>query len=520
MISYSVARTYSSFKVRLLVIVLGILFGLSFEAFARKQIIIEKNSAELVPLAQGVNEIFVAEKKIADVQPNGTKGLYIYGKGLGTTVVIVSNKKGEPVLDLEVQVVHNLGSLKRAIQSTYPNERITVQSTPQGVVLEGDVSSPKISKDIANLAQRHLAGKETVLNNMKITMPTQVYLSVKVAEVNRTVLNQLGINWDIQRRIGSTTFGLLGTRLPIWDVAGNGFQPSNATPALNSYGFRRVNTTGTNEVNAILDALNTEGLSSVLAEPNLVAQSGEPANVLVGGEFPVPIPQNDNITIQYKPFGISLDFLPTVLGPDLINLHVRPEVSEIDRTNVLSIPTIGGVINIPSIKTRRAETTLEMGTGQSMVIAGLFSRSMRNTINEIPGVGDIPFLGALFRSSRFQNDESELIIIVTPYLVKPTSRANLKLPNDNLKFANQLEMIFFNRLNSYGHNDNVQNFAAASTQNLAAEVNETTLGGQSLESNLAYTDTNAAQEVNKDTGAGFSSLEDQRLVGDAGFYTE
>ena len=224
--------------------------------------------------------------------------------------------------------------------------------------------------------------------------------------------------------------------------------PSTTNPA-GSIGIRFADSATT--VAALIDALDQEGLASILAEPNLVAVSGETASFLSGGEFPFPVPQNQNITIEFKQFGISLAFTPTVLSNNLINLRVRPEVSQLDRTNSLTFvvnTTSGATITVPALKTRRAETSIELGSGQSIAIAGLIQSDMANTLGSLPGLGDLPVIGALFRSTAFLKNQSELVITVTPYLIKPADNPHvLKLPTDSLKFASNLEMLFMQRLN-------------------------------------------------------------------------
>ncbi|MGI4851962.1 MAG: type II and III secretion system protein family protein [Janthinobacterium lividum] len=201
----------------------------------------------------------------------------------------------------------------------------------------------------------------------------------------------------------------------------------------------------------MIDALNQENLASILAEPNLIALSGETASFLSGGEFPYPVPQDQNITIEFKQYGVNLSFTPTVSSNNLIHLKVRPEVSEIDTSNSVNVTlntATQSYLPVPAIKTRRAETSVQLGSGQSLAIAGLIQNNMDSVLNELPGLADIPIFGALFRSSSFKNKKSELVIIVTPYIIEPVSDpTKLKLPTDSLKFASNLEMFFYQRLN-------------------------------------------------------------------------
>ena len=197
-------------------------------------------------------------------------------------------------------------------------------------------------------------------------------------------------------------------------------------------------------MSALLDALQSEGLVSILAEPNLTTISGEPANFLAGGEFPVPVSQSlQEVTVEWKRFGVSIDFTPVVLSPNRISIKVRPEVSELSDTGAVTINSI----KIPGLAVRRAETTVELASGQSFAIAGLFQNNVSNEIKRFPGIGDVPILGALFRSSSFQRHESELVIVVTPYIVKPAASASaLHLPNENVVFASDMEQLLLGRL--------------------------------------------------------------------------
>lgn len=521
MISYSKARTQKNLKYKILLLSLGMIVGLVFETMARTQLTLEQHTAEIVKLEAGVSEIFVADPEIADIQLNSPTVAYIYAKGkVGRTSVIAADKQGRTILQMDVEVIHNLGNLKRAIKAVHPKENVKILSAPEGLILEGTVANPKASKDIANIAQRYLTDKQAVINNLRISEPTQVYLKVKVAEVSRTVLNQLDINWAARADIGSFTFGLLTGREPFTAGAFNRFINS---PNPNSIGFR--GTSGSSvDITALLDALNSEGLGSVLAEPNLVCLSGDTASVLVGGEFPYPVPQEQSITIEFKQFGISLAFTPTILSGELINLRVRPEVSELDRQNQLEFPLFTGTATIPAIKTRRAETSVELGSGDSLAIAGLFSNVMSNTLREVPGLGDIPILGALFRSARFQRNETELVIIVTPYIVQPVSSKKLQAPTDNLKYASFLETILLNRLNTFeapycppcdSANPAMTNVAAT---NAGADV-EGVIFEKPLSAIVDAGSMPSDAPIETERNAVLRQ-EEVELVGETGFYTE
>lgn len=419
-------------------------------------ITLEQNMAEMIDFGQDISQVFVANPEIVDVQVNGPHSAYIFARKSGATTVFASDKEGRTIYRMNIRVIHNLKQLRKNIQGSFPKENIHLESTPNGIMVTGMVSNASVSKDIESLVNGYLTKEEKMTNALTIASPTQILLKVKIAEVNRETLNQFGINWAAVGNLDNFTYGILTGRAPIGGVDVNDAaafpfirsgNPGNGTARVNSYGFRfrdsNVN------LNSLIDALDSETLATVLAEPNLMAVSGETASFLVGGEFPYPVPQQQNITIDFKEYGIRLSFTPTVRGSDKINLKVRPEVSELDRQNSVNIPIIGaGAVSVPGLKTRRAETSVELGNGQSLAIAGLISMGMRNNYNDIPGLADLPILGALFRSTNFQSGKSELVIIVTPVLVEPTSDPKaLSLPTDNLRLASNLEMLLYRRLN-------------------------------------------------------------------------
>lgn len=418
---------------------------------------IEQNMAEFLEFGEQVDQIFVANPEIADVQVDGNFGAYIFARKPGSTSIIVNNKKGKVLLRLSLRVTHNLEQLRQAIKAAFPNEGIKCESTQNGIVLSGPVSNATMIKDAENLASGYIAKREMLINRLSVSTPTQIMLKVKIAEVNRTVLDQFGINWTALTNPEHFLFGIVTGREPLQAAAfpdRNRGRPefSRAEQAAAggktpwSYGARYK--TGKTDLSMVLDALNSEGLATVLAEPNLVAMSGETASFLVGGEFPIPVPQAGSatgaVTIEFKEYGVWLSFRPTVLGPNRISLLVRPEVSDLDFSTKISIQGT----DVPGLITRRAETTVELGNGQAFAIAGLLGSITSNQIDSLPGLDRIPILSALFRSTKFQKKQTELVIIVEPHLVDPTSDpSSLKLPTDDLRRASNLEMLFYGRLN-------------------------------------------------------------------------
>ena len=411
---------------------------------------IEQNMGKVVPLAESVGEVFVANPDIADIQLNGTSAAYVFGKKPGNTTIFATDHDGKVVLKLQLRITHNLQQLNQTAKESFPDENIKFDSTPAGIIINGKPSTPVIAKNIESIASGFIDKGEKITNNMSISSPTQIMLKVKIAEINRSVLHKFDINWSaLINSPKHFSYGLLMGREP---MSNSQFSRSATIPQMNSYGVSFND--GVSSYTALLDALDQEGLGTILAEPNLVAVSGETASFLVGGEFPYPVPQNRNITIEFKQFGISLSFTPTVLDSNMINLRVRPEVSELDSQSSIRVPIGDGssTVMVPGLKTRRAETSVELGDGQSLAIAGLISSKIANSYASLPGIDSIPIIGALFRSTAFQRDQTELVIIVTPYVVKPADSAkDLSLPTEKVRHSTALETLFTGRLNRVDH---------------------------------------------------------------------
>jgi pilus assembly protein CpaC len=276
-------------------------------------------------------------------------------------------------------------------------------------VLSGAVATATEVENARRLAMRFIGDGGEVINRIAVTAPNQVNLRVRIAEVSREITNQFGFNWSVAVD-GGFRFALQSL-LPtagINDVLVGG-------------------DVGSTSIDALIDALAEDNLVTILAEPNLTAVSGETASFLAGGEFPIPVSQDNNtVTVEFKQFGVSLAFTPTLMGRNRISMRVRPEVSQLST----AVQVLAGGLSIPSLTTRRAETTVELASGQSFAIAGLIQDNSRQEHSQIPGLGDIPILGALFQSDRFQRNETELVIIVTPYVVRPVNADQLQTPVD------------------------------------------------------------------------------------------
>ncbi len=361
------------------------------------------------------------------------------GGGPARPACYAVDENDQLLLRTHVVVQHNLSGLRAAIQQLLPTSRVEVATVDGSIVLNGQVEDPVQAQELRELAERYLGDKETLLNRVQVDAPTQVHLRVRVAEVSRDVLKQFGINLEAFLKTGDFAFGFVSGRA-VTNAAGAFLrEPEGANSAFGNF------SNGNDTVNAAIDALAEEGLVNVLAEPNLTALSGETASFLAGGEFPIPIDNGSNgLTIEFKEFGISLAFTPTVLRADRISLKVRPEVSDLSEKGSI---TVNGLV-IPGLATRRAETTVELGSGQSFAIGGLMSSDIQTRLSKYPGLGDLPVLGALFRSQRFQSNETELVIIVTPYLVRPVDAPVMASPTDGYRAPSDLERILEGRLHS------------------------------------------------------------------------
>ena len=387
--------------------------------------------------AAPVSRVSVAAPEVADFLILSANEIYITGKAAGSTnLTLWQNKKLVAIFDLEVG--YDLSRLKQEMHEILPEEEaLQVISTNDSITLSGKISSAaNLSQAVALVKSYAPEGK--VNNFVEVGGVHQVMLEVRVAEMGRSLTRRLGINFAGQK---GDQFGvsLLGNLAQLQDaiVGVNPLLASSAVNALFRFDTGDVTWTG------IIDALKEDGLVKILAEPTLITLSGKSANFLAGGEFPVPVPQGlGTVGIEYKPFGVGLIFTPTVLNKDKISIQVTPEVSELDFSTAVRIE---GFVT-PGISTRRASTTVELGDGQSFAIAGLLRETVLINVQKFPILGDIPILGALFQSKSFQRRKSELVIIVTPHLVKPLDMAKVSLPTDFYVEPSATEFYLFGKV--------------------------------------------------------------------------
>ncbi|TAN27944.1 MAG: type II and III secretion system protein family protein [Castellaniella sp.] len=399
---------------------------------------------KLLTVQQGkVSTVSLADPSIADVQVPSPTTLLVIGKRTGSTTLYALDSDGKPLLRQRIVVTHNLSEIQSVLRARFPKLRLTMSSAPGSLLVDGDVPDSQTAEAVANTIRPFLGDKDQLINRLAITAPTQVQLRVRIAEVQRNVAQALGVNWNVLWAKGTGGPG----------SSGISFLSNASLAALptSSLGFNRTSSVW--NINGIIDALDQEGLISVLAEPNLSAVSGQTASFLAGGEFPVPISQQQGtMSVEFKPFGVSLDFTPTVLSDDRISLKVRPEVSQIDSANSVILnsgTTSNGSsvgLQIPGLSVRRVETTVEMASGESFVIGGLLQNNMQDVLTRIPGLGSIPILGKLFSSRSYQNNKSELVVIVTPYLVRPAKPGSVMTPLDSMRPATDIEYILHRKI--------------------------------------------------------------------------
>jgi len=399
---------------------------------ATSQINLEIGKGSLIKLDGPAASVFIADPKIADVDVKSPTLVYVTGKAPGQTTLFAVNEHDAVLANMGVSVHFNETELRQDLRRMLPGSDIGISTANNSLVLSGTAASAADSESAKAIAARFAPDAEHVVNAMQVNAPNQVNLRVRVAEVSRDIIKQFGFNWGAggagpgHFQFGAATGSGALTSPSTAALSSSSLSPNVASVANTNSLFAAFATHGM-DLNVLVDALDSEGLISVLAEPNLTAVSGASASFLAGGEFPIPVPQGLNVTtIDYKKFGVSLSFVATITDGGRINLVVKPEVSELSTDGSIEL----NGITVPSLTTRRTETTVDLASGQSFAIAGLLQNNVNQSINKFPGLGNVPVLGALFRSDKFERNESELVIIVTPYIVRPTSDQRLAAPTD------------------------------------------------------------------------------------------
>ena len=384
---------------------------------------VAQNRAVVVESEIPFAELSIANPGIADISSLSDRSIYVLGKVPGITTLTLLDASGQLITNVEVRVAPDLTEFKERLQQILPGENIQVRTANDGIVLSGQVSSSQRLSKAIELAARY--APDRVSNLMSVSGTQQVMLKVRFAEMSRGVSKQLQSSLRIN---GTEAQGGVGRGIPgIPNLAGNSSQGA----VFFDFGL------GDTQVQLLLEALETKGAVRTLAEPNLVALSGQEANFLAGGEYPVPVQSDDGISVDFKPFGIELNFVPRVVDGNLINLELSAATSTIDPSNGISIE---GGFTVDAFIRREASTTVEMQDGESFAIAGLLEDDFNDTVTQVPWLGDIPVLGALFRSTDYARNQTELVIIITAHLVSPTRGEALALPTDRIKPPSEADL--------------------------------------------------------------------------------
>ena len=398
-----------------------------------QRLALESGNGRILQLPGPAANVFVADPRVAEVRPASANSLFVFGVNAGRTTIAAMDAEGRPVTQFDVTVrpsTFAAGEAEATVARLVPNGRIRVVPQSRGMMLTGTVSTPAEAARAVAILRGYLAEGQQVENQLQIQSTIQVNLRVRIVEMQRNVTRALGIDWQAMGALGR--FGLAAATT-------NGLSVGSAATGIASIGTR--------DFNALIDALSQDNLVRVLAEPNLTVMSGQPGSFLAGGEYPVPVAQKDNVvTVEFKKYGVSLAVVPTVLSDGRINLHISPEVSQLTDTGAVRLASGSSSLSIPAITVRRAETSVELGSGQSFAVAGLLQDNVQQNTNGVSFLGDLPVIGALFRSSAFQRQETELVILVTPYIVRPVDDpATLHTGNDTYTPPNDLERILLLR---------------------------------------------------------------------------
>ncbi len=443
---------------------------------ASGETVLSTGRGELFNMPSDVSDVWTSNEGVADVYVSSPRQIHIFGRSPGLATIYAKNKAGQVVYSTNVRVGSNVNSLDRMLKLAMPDASITATTMNGLILLTGTVVDPADSAEAERLVKAFVGNSTEVVTRLRTATPLQVNLQVKIAEVSRSLSKSIAANLLTRdttggfqvnlaqgrnfSSIGNSALSSYPTRdfssqfgFPAGTLAPLPYNPNNPSVALNPVGgtsadFKNlalgVGKTSLGflgklfgvDIASAIDLAENNGLVTLLAEPNLTAMSGETASFLAGGEFPIPISQTlGQVTIEYKQYGVSLAFTPTVLADGRISIRVRPEVSQLSTQGAV---TLNG-FTVPAITTRRTETTVELGSGQSFMIGGLLQNNNSNSIDKAPGLGDVPVLGSLFRSTGYQRNQTELMIIVTPYLVKPVDANSIALPTDGFKTPTDLQ---------------------------------------------------------------------------------
>lgn len=411
---------------------------------------IDIHSIHFLKFDKEMDEVFIPNPDVVDVSLLNKKSLYFSGLGVGKTPLIIRDEEGKTLCDYLIKVTYPLGDIKKSIAKIFPDLEIDLISIDSNLILKGNVASPEMAQDVLDIVGRFV-DRGKIINKLTIETATQVLLKVKIAEVTRNITKSLGIDWRTLSSSGGGSSGLIGMAAGI-DTKGFPKYSTNVTTDViddvltaEIKGGRWVVAAGVNNLSALIDAVAQEEFGTILAEPNLVALSGKSATFKSGGQFGYTVNQGDtgsNKTTEFKDWGTALEFTPVVLSEDRINIKVKTEVSSLEPRKDEN--------SAPALATKNVETVIELGSGQSIVLAGLLQKQATTNSTETPFFAEIPLIGSLFKSSHIESTERELVIIVTPYIVKPSS-SRLKVPTDMIpKMLSPLKSITKRRFHRFG----------------------------------------------------------------------
>lgn len=435
------------------------------------------DKAAIVQLDADARDVLVSNPDMVDAIVRTPRRIFLLANKVGQTNAFFFDGSGHQILTLDIRVERDVTDLANLMKASLPNSSIKVQALNDNIVLTGSVSSATEASNAADLAARFAGDPKKVVNMISVAGGQQVMLKVRIAEMDRNIAKQFGIDLTAAAKIGgvpvvtstSNPYGLLGRALSdmsggqVGSVCPQVFNPTTTTsinstatnggvPTVTTSSSTSIPCTSPNNAQGVLKALEQVGLVHMLAEPNLTAVSGETAKFLAGGEFPVPASRDrdGNVTVTFKQFGVGLSFTPVVLSPGRISIQLSSEVSQLTNTGsfLLQGSTSGNGLSIPALSVRRTETTVELPSGGSFAVAGLMQHDTKQVLNGFPGVKDLPVLGALFRSRDFQNDETELVVLVSAYMVEPNAEKAFAAPTDGFVAPTDPETLLLGRLNA------------------------------------------------------------------------
>lgn len=476
--TYAVRRC--SFLALSVALGLGSPISYSFKAFAKESsgsnvateaasLQIKTGKGAFLKINGEATAVFVADPSVADVEVKFNNMVYVFGTKPGVTTIHILDKEGKILSSRTVMVVANVQELQTALNDLVPNANITVYPVNDRMVIKGTVRAANEADMVLKVARSFVKDDASIINMLNVNESNQITLRVRIAEVKKTVSQQFGINWQsFGRNSGNVQYGLFGNKGLNTTTASYGIGQNALKITPDTYTiFGGIGGSKAN-IDVAIEALQADGSLTLLAEPNLTTVSGETASFLAGGEFPYVVAEGvgaeSTTTVEFKKFGVSLNFTPVLLSNNRIRLRVNPEVSEIADTTVSS-----NGINVPSLTTRRVETTVELGDGESFSVAGLFQNSMTDQASKLPWLGELPILGPLFRSKSFKNNDSELLIIVTPFIVEPVSDSSLlKTPLDSVRVPTDKDRMLYDQ--SLSTTNTPHNLGTTPANNLSRNV--------------------------------------------------